>query len=190
MGAGVTDAAWRDVHDGRVWRAQACRIVEETAELIALWIPRGTSTFLPIDREGRRIRIPGDDWELEPVESWMRDAVCLARPGRAHSIYVFWRDGEFEHWYVNFERPLQRTPIGFDTFDEKLDLIVRPDGSYEWKDEDEFEQAAALRLVDADAVRAEADRVLEEWPFPTGWEDWRPDPAWPVPQLPAGWERV
>ena len=30
-------------------------------------------------------------------------------------------------------------------------------------------------------VRAEAARVLEEWPFPTGWEDWRPDPSWPVP---------
>ena len=29
-----------------------------------------------------------------------------------------------------------------------------------------------------------------EWPFPTGWEDWRPDPAWPVPQLPAGWDVV
>ena len=33
-------------------------------------------------------------------------------------------------------------------------------------------------------------RVLEEWPFPTGWEDWRPDPSWPIPQLPDGWDRV
>jgi hypothetical protein len=189
MGARLTDAAWRDVHDGRVWRAQACRIVEENG-LIALWLPSGTPTFLPIDREGKRIRIPGEDWELEPVESWTRDAVCLARPGRAHSIYVFWQDGVFEHWYVNLEQPLRRTPIGYDTFDEKLDLIVRPDGSYTWKDEDELEQAAALGLVDAEAVRAEAARVLEEWPFPTGWEDWRPDPAWPIPQLPDGWDRV
>src|SRR5919201_2134276 len=23
--------------------------------------------------------------------------------------------------------------------------------------------------------------LITEWPFPTGWEDWRPDPAWPVP---------
>ena len=124
------------------------------------------------------------------AESWGRDAVALARPGRAHSIYIFWREGTFEHWYVNFEEPLRRTPVGFDTFDHKLDLIVMPDGAYRWKDEDEFEQAAALGLLDADAVRAEAARVLEEWPFPTGWEDWRPDPAWPVPQLPDGWDRV
>ena len=50
---------------------------------------------------------------------------------------------------MNFEQPLRRTPIGFDTFDQKLDLIVMPDGAYRWKDEDELEQAAALGLLDA-----------------------------------------
>ena len=186
MGARLTDAAWRDVHDGRVWRAQACRIVEETAETIALWIPAGAPAKVPAGG----LRIPGDEWELEDVSPG-RDQICVAQPGRAHSVYVFWgENGELSHWYVNFEQPLRRTPIGYDTFDEKLDLIVRPDGSYEWKDEDELEQAAALGLVDAEAVRAEAARVLEEWPFPNGWEDWRPDPSWPVPQLPEGWDRV
>ena len=28
--------------------------------------------------------------------------------------------------------------------------------------------------ADAAAFRAEGERVLAEWPFPTGWEDWRP----------------
>jgi hypothetical protein len=32
--------------------------------------------------------------------------------------------------------------------------------------------------------------LITEWPFPTGWEDWRPDPAWPVPELAAGWSVV
>jgi predicted RNA-binding protein associated with RNAse of E/G family len=180
------DAVWRDVHRGRVWRAQACRIVEESPETIALWIPAGSPVKVP---DGG-LRIPGDDWELvDKVNS--RDQICVARPGRAYSIYVFWKDGwELDDWYVNFERPLRRTPVGFDTFDLKLDLIVQPDGSYRWKDEDELEQAAAAGLLDADDVRAEGQRVLAEWPFPTGWEDWRPDPAWPVPQLPAGWDRV
>jgi len=181
-----TDAVWRDVHRGRVWRAQACRIVEETHELVALWFPAGGPAKIPAGG----LRIPGEEWEL--VDSApTRDALCLSHPGRAHSVYVFWGDdAEFSHWYVNFEQPLRRSRVGFDTFDEKLDLIVRPDGSYEWKDEDELEQAAALELLDADAVRAEAACVLEEWPFPTGWEDWRPDPAWPIPQLPDGWDRV
>ena len=181
-----TDAVWRDVHRGRVWRAQACRIVDESPETIAFWIPAGAPAKVPAGG----LRIPGDDWELEDTAP-SRDQIGLARPGRAHSIYVFWNeDGTVGHWYVNFERPLRRTPIGLDTFDEKLDLIVRPDGSYEWKDEDELEQAAALGLLDAAAVRAEAQRVLEEWPFPTGWEDWEPNPSWPNPQLPEGWDRV
>jgi Protein of unknown function (DUF402) len=182
----MADAVWRDVHRGRVWRAQACRIVADTPEQIVVWIPAGAPAKVPAGG----LRIPGDDWELEDTAP-SRDQVCVARRGRAHSVYVFWLDeGSLSHWYVNFEEPLRRTPLGVDTFDWKLDLIVQPDGSYRWKDEDELEQAAALGLLDADAVRVEAARVLAEWPFPTGWEDWRPDPAWPLPQLPAGWERV
>ena len=182
----MNDAVWRDVHRGRVWRAQACRIVEESPELVVLWIPAGTPAKIP--RGG--LRIPVDDWELEDAGT-SRDQVCLARPGRAHSIYLFWREnGELEHWYVNFEQPLRRTPLGFDTFDEKLDLIVRPDGSYRWKDEDELEQAAARRAARPGRRALRGGPRPPRWPFPTGWEDWRPDPAWPIPQLPEGWDRV
>jgi hypothetical protein len=174
------------VHDGRVWRAQACRIVEESTTAMAFWIPAGAPAKVP----SGGLRIPSDQWELEDAAP-NRDQLCVARPGRAHSIYLFWSDDwELSHWYVNFEEPLRRTPVGFDTFDQKLDLIVMPDGTYRWKDEDELEQAAALGLLDPDAIRAEAARVLEEWPFPTGWEDWQPDASWPVPQLPEGWDRV
>ncbi len=55
-----------------------------------------------------------------------------------------------------------------DRLDQKLDVLVEPDGSWHWKDEDELDEAARLGLLDADAVRAEAKRVLKEWPFPTG----------------------
>ena len=182
----MSDAVWRDVHDGRVWRAQACRVVAETTELLALWIPAGSPYRVPAGG----LRIPGGSWELEGGVT-SRDQLCVARRGRAHSVYLFYGDGwALEHWYVNFEEPLRRTPFGVDTFDWKLDLIVFPDGTHRWKDEDELEQAADAGLLDADEVRAEAQRVLAEWPFPTGWEDWRPDPAWPVPQLPEGWDVV
>ena len=182
----MSDVAWRDIHHGRVWRVQACRLVEDSPETIALWIPVGAPAKVPAGG----LRIPGDDWELEDKVN-RRDQICVARPGRAHSIYLFWGDdGELDEWYVNFEQPLRRSAVGFDTFDEKLDLLVRPDGKYRWKDEDELEQAGALGLLDPDEVRAEAERVLREWPFPTGWEGWQPDPAWPVPQLPRGWDVV
>jgi len=25
------------------------------------------------------------------------------------------------------------------------------------------------------------------WPFDAGYEHWRPDPSWPIPGMPAGW---
>jgi hypothetical protein len=27
-----------------------------------------------------------------------------------------------------------------------------------------------------------------EPPFDRDWKDWRPDPGWPFPQLPEGWD--
>ncbi|HYZ78574.1 MAG TPA: hypothetical protein VE596_14500 [Gaiellaceae bacterium] len=70
---------------------------------------------------------------------------------------------------------------------------MEPDGSVTWKDEAHLEQAVELGLLgedDARLARAEAKRVLAEWPFPTGWEDWRPEPGWELPELPAGWDVV
>ena len=70
------EAVWRDVHLGRVWRAQACRIVQESPDLVALWLPPGTPAVLPVDAEGERIRIPAADWQLEHV-TWELDALGI-----------------------------------------------------------------------------------------------------------------
>jgi hypothetical protein len=70
----------------------------------------------------------------------------------------------------------------------------RPRG-WQWKDEDELEQAVAYGVVapsHAEEIRTEGERVaamIERWepPFSDGWERWHPDPAWPLPQLPPDW---
>jgi hypothetical protein len=67
-------------------------------------------------------------------------------------------------------------------------VVVDPDGSWRWKDEDELADAVYAGRVDEAAVRTEAERVLAERPWPTGWEDFRPDPTWPIPELPAAAE--
>ena len=33
-------------------------------------------------------------------------------------------------------------------------------------------------------IRRVGEEVPAEWPFPTGWESWEPDPTWTVPELP------
>jgi hypothetical protein len=100
----------------------------------------------------------------------------------------------FEHaWYVNLQEPLRRTPLGFDTCDQLLDLVRTRDGKWRWKDERELGAAVErgfLSNEEAAAIRAEGERVIAADPFPTGWEDWRPDPSWPAPALPPGWDVV
>jgi hypothetical protein len=185
----VTDIAVRELRFGRVWRANPMRVVEERAGMLVLWSPRGSVRILPLDPDGGEIRIPREDFELGERTTAM-DCLWLALPARPYSLGLFWDDGRFGYWYVNFERHLGRGATTYDYVDQKLDLVVAPDGGVRWKDEDELEQAARLGLLDEAAVRADAERVLAEPPWPTGWEGFRPDPAWPPPELPPGWDVV
>jgi hypothetical protein len=181
------DIAVRDIWFERTWRAFAARVVSSTPELAVLWVPQGSPSLYPVGADGLEVRIP----HAEPVlaeRRAARDGLALQWPGARHSIWLFWNaDGDFQHWYVNFERTIGWNGTAcFDTVDEKLDLIVTPDGALRWKDEDELEHAAGLGLLDAAEVRAEAGRVVQAWPFPTGWEGFRPDPTWGLPRLPDG----
>ena len=96
---------------------------------------------------------------------------------------------------MNFERPTRpRTPVGFDYVDCALDLVVYPDGRHELLDEDELEEALERGVLTRGRrcrrVCGRRKACRGEWPFPTGWEDWRPDPGWEPPSLPAGWDKV
>jgi hypothetical protein len=186
----VTDVVLRELHFGRVWRANVCRLVAERDGLVALWSPRGVARRLPLDEDGNEIRLPRPAWDLGERLTVM-DSLVLFRPGASHSVWLYWDDdGRFSHWYVNFERHLGRSPFGWDYVDDKLDLVVQATGEWRLKDEGELEQAHAAGLLDASAVRSEAARVLADPPWPTGWEDWRPDPGWPPPRFPEGWDAL
>jgi Protein of unknown function (DUF402) len=184
-----SDVALRDIWFERVWRANAARVVSDH-EQVALWIPKGSPAKYRADPAGREVRIPNRDALLaDRIAS--RDTLALLRPNGRHSIWLFWKeDGVFDNWYVNFEHTLGWNGTGFDMVDHKLDLIVAADLTVHWKDEDELEHAASLGLVDADAVRREAASVLDQWPFPTGWEEFRPERDWSLPELPPGWDHV
>ena len=85
--------------------------------------------------------------------------------------------------------------------DQDLDVVVRPDRSWEWKDEDEFAErlAFAERLLGdrrRSAVRAEGERVIDAGRggrVPVRRHLVRLHPArrsWDVPdELPPGWDR-
>ena len=173
------------------------RVLRDDEDGIVLYLaPRSEVAWPYVDgrlvRDATLERRYTTEWSPGPHrwdDGWLL-FVCPA--GRAYGLWFFFGpDGTFGRWYVNLQAPYRRTPIGFDTRDHTLDLWTYPDGSHEWKDEDEL--AVAVRYghhtaEDAAAFRAEGERVLAEWPFPTGWEDFRPEPDWPSPHFPQGWQ--
>lgn len=179
-------------------------VVEDSPECIALYLAEQTpikrpvgSNGLPVPRSHSHEPRSSVPWHLGDAY-WVNTSVLwLARPGDAHAIGLFWQGHtwEFLGWYGNLQEPLRRTRIGFDSADQALDVQIAPDCTWRWKDEDEFasvQERGVISAQDALAIRAEGERVIATaegngWPFNAGWEHWRPDPAWPIPQMPEGW---
>lgn len=175
-------------------------VVEDTADRILHYLAPGTPILRRVLVDGSPVpRVVRLD-ELERLgsrlmqEEWRGSRqLILTRPGRSHSIRLRWNaaDGAFRGWYVNLQEPVQRTAHGFTTRDQFLDILVAPDRSWAWKDEDELEEAVTLgRLTreDATGIRAEGERLVADieagkFPFDGGLVTWLPDPAWPIPAL-------
>jgi hypothetical protein len=188
-------AVWRIIWHGRVWWAVPVTVVED-GELVVLYTAPGTQFEAGEVLEGDP-RMP-TEWRFG-TRTIKNPVLQLTRPGEAHSVWAVWQEAgdELAHWYVNLQEPLRRTPIGFDTRDNMLDIVVEPDlSAWRWKDEDDVAEAVRIGLLskqEADAIRREGERVIGlieagTPPFDPGWASWRPDPAWPVPALPEGWD--
>lgn len=150
-----------------------------------LWLPPGMPYAIGTDLFA--------DWTYD-VRTLERGQLRVTRPGDAFSLFLFDdHDGSFRGWYVNLEEPQMRTARGFDYEDELLDIWVAKGAQPELLDEDELEEAVRRGFVSVDRaaeIRAKAERLLANPPWPTGWEDWRPEPGWQIPDLPPGWDRL
>jgi Protein of unknown function (DUF402) len=196
-------AVRRDVLRGKVRSAWPGRVVHDTGDEITWVCWAGTELMGEADaaaawRSGNPLphnlpKFASGEWSLGT--SVLTDGSILGYqlPDLWFSVLLFYQaTGEFRSWYVNFEQPYRRTPIGIDTCDKTIDLVFYPDGTYRWKDEDEYAQARRLGLV-TDAQHAEIERAKGQafamfeqrtGPFEERWVAWRRDPAWPLPVLP------
>jgi Protein of unknown function (DUF402) len=164
---------------GRPFWSLPTRVVEDGAERTVLWVAPGTRYRRP----GHRLtmaEIAANEWT--PVEHpWTGNGtLMISHPAEPYSLWLFWNEeGEHASWYVNLELPWQRTELGFDSRDHQLDIVVRADRSWQWKDEDELRDAVAAGLLtagEADDIRAAGERVVAQLDrlLPTGFENWRP----------------
>ncbi|CAM5267017.1 hypothetical protein SSPIM334S_05301 [Streptomyces spiroverticillatus] len=180
-------------------------VVQDTDELLAVWMAPGTQCVKPVLADGTSVhQEPLATRYTKPrtttTSQWFGTGVLkLARPGDPWSVWLFWERGwRFKNWYVNLEEPRARWEHGVDSRDHFLDIAVAPDRHWQWLDEDEFAEARRVGLLgeeQAERVREAglaAVREVEAWaaPFADGWENWRPDPRWGVPELPDDWDRT
>ncbi len=200
----VHQEVWRD----RVWAARPLTVVEDTDDRLMLWMPRGTRRKVPVTPPGRTD--PGSvkdrtienlargDW-VHGDHVWDVSTLWLVRPGDWHSVWVSWLEsGAHFGWYINLQQPYRRTELGIEAMDLMLDVVAEPDLTWRWKDEDEFDELLARGVFDTATglrVRQEAEAVIgrieaREAPFSEPWPAWRPDPGWPQPALPDGWDVV
>lgn len=188
----------REIWRGKVKSGRPYTVVEDTPARLVLYAKAGVRWMKPIQPDGAPLKMRGPCWTLHEEVS-TEESLRIITPGSRHSVILFWTAGfqELLQWYVNLEEPLVRTPVGFDYLDQMLDIVAAADLSeWTWKDEDELEATVALgRLsqVEADAVRAEGERVIAALnarrpPFSEPWDRWRPDPSWPLASLPQGWD--
>jgi hypothetical protein len=202
---------------GQLGLVRTGRVVAHDERGLRLWWRAGYPTLGLRTVDGRGVRdMPFHEWvrqeRLLVPGAWVGpDILMLVPPGAAHSVWWFYDhsptrgsarpgDGAFQAWYVNLEEPAvvwhDGDVAGVDTVDQDLDAIAHPDGTWTWKDEDEFAERLAhpehYWVSDEQAVRAEGDRVMKrfaagEFPFDGTWCDFAPDPSWPAPEsVPAG----
>jgi predicted RNA-binding protein associated with RNAse of E/G family len=202
----------RNVRHGVFGWVRPVRVVYDDERGLLLWLAPGTPVVHEVAADGRGMRsMPFAEWvtlaHRPEVVTWNGPGVLKFHPRDAdHSVWWFRRpDGRFAGWYVNLEERMVRWDdgpaglSGIDVVDQDLDIWVPPDRRWSWKDEDEFAERLGFPehywVRDETAVRAEGERVVKrieagEFPFDGTWLDFRPDPAWEAPALPAGWDRL
>ena len=166
-----------------MWNAAPILVVQDEPEVTVLWLPPGITYTIGDDLFG--------EWTHEQ-RVLHRGQLRVTRRDDPFSVFLFTNhDGSFRGWYVNLERPQRRTPLGFDYEDDLLDVWVELGFDPQLLDEDELDEAVRLGFVSdsrAAEIRAHAEHVIAHPPWPTGWEDWQPEPGWQAPDLPPGWD--
>jgi hypothetical protein len=185
----------RHVQHGVVRFAEAVIVVEDRPERLVVFAPVGCAMqWSTIDWATGAFTGP------DPMRRHTRDALKIIEPGAQHTTSLFFAEGmaDFICWYVDLEEPTRRAGGGLVTFDRSLDIVAGPDRRWRWKDEDHFAHIQRFGWITSERaaeLRAEGERVIRciearEPPFNDEWLGWRPDPAWPIPELPVDWAAI
>jgi hypothetical protein len=198
-------------------------VLEDTLLRVALYQPEGTKAWRwnileqrfrptrPTQGDSVRLLYPGKPYTVDlfyDTGSGPAPWVEYYFLGRAPPAYLgpaitgfssarFAGPGSrFYGWKVDIVSPFRRTELGFDICDEVLDIVVKFDRAYQWKDEHQMARFVELGIytqTDADRLRRAGLEVIElvergASPFDDEWVDWRPPARKFIPEAPDGWQ--
>jgi len=179
---------------GEPWMAVPVRVIEDSADRLVTYVASGAPFGF---RDGPWPTPDGRHPWHERAAWGGHECLMIQRPGDDHAVWHFWtgENRTFSCWYINLQTAFVPTPIGFDTMDLELDLVVFPTGDYVVKDLDVLpERVAEGRLTQTvvDHAMALGERLTAEldagrWWWDTAWAEWRPDPSEAVPALRPDW---
>jgi predicted RNA-binding protein associated with RNAse of E/G family len=140
------------------------------------------------------------DWQLAKY-TWQTNRLLLIfEPEKYYSTILFWNheSNQFLCYYINFQIPFRRNYSAIDTLDLDLDIVIYPDFTYKWKDEDDFQLAIEHGIISLEWVKGIEDAKPEifdklenrQYPFDTSWLNWLPDSSWFPPKLPKNWDKI
>jgi hypothetical protein len=200
--------ALRGMYNGHPWYVQSAIVVQDTPAEVAMLILPGAECAAPAGYihqkhgpEGRWERwqeMLNPPWTLEKYTWQTNRFLILLKPGEFFATIYIWQQATdlFQCYYINFQLPYRRSPYGFDTFDLELDLVIGPDYGWQWKDAEDYQRGIEAGIlipewtqgIETAKKDVFAKLAQRHYPLNGRWLDWKPDPAWAAPQLPAGWE--
>jgi protein associated with RNAse G/E len=179
----------RFFHSGVVAYAWPVEPVDSGPDAVVVGLAAGTSGLVPVGYP--------DDTALLDDQARTAEFRHVARIwDTTHCLWVYLPDqwwgarlmwdaasGDFLCWYVDFLRPVQCHDTFVDTCDLSLDIVVLPDGTMFWKDEDRYAEKIGLGLIEdeeranVELARADVVAAIEarRFPFDGSYLDWRPD---------------
>jgi hypothetical protein len=201
----------RTVTGGKIRYATCAYAVSDNGDQIAFFLPpsrayskvtKGTRVSPRRDRElALRKELLKGHWELIDNKPNPAPVLILSQPGQWFSINLkpIGVGGSYTPCYVNFQRPLSRTRVGFDSDDLCLDFRLNPSTkNWEMKDAADYQERIGLGMYSieeqksVEVARKYALSLIqaEEAPFDGSWSEWQPELDWKDFSFPPKWAKV
>jgi uncharacterized protein DUF402 len=193
--APVAQVETRQEWHQRPWLAVPVYVVEDTDEALVTYLPSGAE-FGFFDG---RWPTPDGRHPWSPKERWSgHGCLMVQRPHDHYAVWHFWSgpDRTFSHWYINIQTAFVRTAFGYDTQDLELDIVISPDGTWVYKDQDVLVDrvnegrfsTSFVNWIESIGESLGAALRAGEQLWDRDWSTWEPPAEWVDTDLPAAWQ--